>query len=133
MEEKYGMDKASVIRLQKEVFKRWTEEDSVRGKYKKLASAHRILEHIRQAAKAGQFTAVASLERTLAPIEGTDSKDRGGDGRTVNVTNNLIAVLGDMSPDVLRDLIADGEKLFLDGRRVALPSGADITIQPSKK
>lgn len=130
--EQFGMTKDAVIRLRNEVFKRWAEEDSLRGKYRKLAAARRILEHISKAAEDGQYTAVASLERVLAPIEGTDSNDHGGDGGTVNVTNTLIAVLGDMSPEVLRDLIADGEKLFLDGRKVELPSGTDITIQSSK-
>ena len=81
-----------------------------------------------------QFQAVAGLERTLAAIEGTEEPRGGRDsGGGINVSQTIIAILGDMTPEALQEYIAAGAKLFREQQQAELPSGEQITVSRSKR
>lgn len=129
METKYGMSAEETARLRDSVLDKWAQEDASRGKHLKAAARRRIYEHIQQASAANQFQAVAGLERTLAAIEGTEEPRGGRDSGGINVSQTIIAVLGDMTPEALQEYIATGAKLFREKQQAELPSGEQISVK----
>lgn len=55
--------------------KRWLEEDVAHREYARSMSMRRLFDEIRYARKDGRWSAVASLERLLAQIQGTLAPD----------------------------------------------------------
>ena len=134
MESLYGMSAEDTARLRDAVLDKWAQEDFSRGKHLKAAARRRIYDHIQKAALVNQFQAVAGLERTLAAIEGTEEPRGGRDsGGGINITQTIVAVLGDMTPERLQEYIAAGAKLFREQQHAELPSGEQITVRSYKK
>jgi hypothetical protein len=134
MEALYGMSAEETARLRDAVLDKWAQEDFSRGKHLKAAARRRIYDHIQKAALVNQFQAVAGLERTLAAIEGTEEPRGGRDsGGGINVSQTIIAILGDMTPEALQEYISAGAKLFREQQKAELPSGEQITVTRSKR
>jgi hypothetical protein len=134
MEEKYGMSREQTLRLRDLIFDQWAKEDLTRTPHLKAAAKRRIYQHIEEAKAANQFTAVASLERTLAGIEGTEEVNRSShDSTNIIIGNAIVAVLGEMSPERLKEYVDAGMQLFLERQRAELPSGEKIMVKQSKR
>ena len=126
----WKMDKATFSRLKEELFARWNTEDAERAPYLKGAARRRIYEHLEAAAGCNQYNAVASLEKTLATIEGTsldEGKSEPADARQINA---IIMIIGDMDPDKAMELV-QGE-IERSGKMLPAPSKA-VDVTPAKK
>lgn len=110
----YDLSEARCRRLRSKVRARWAEEDKERAPWRKAASERRMLEEIRGAVKAGQFSAVAQLEKTLMEVQGTSAElaglGSGGDGGKLGTA--MINMLSELSIDQQKfRLLVETEKV----------------------
>lgn len=103
------------------VFASWGEEDATRNPHLKAAARRRIYRQIENAQASDSWTAVASLEKVLAQIEGTIEEGQSRAPAEIRIDNAVLFTLGEMEPAALREIIAE-ERLMAEKEPHALPS-----------
>ena len=118
----FGMTENAVEKMMDEIFEGWADEDRRRNSHLKAAARRRIYDHIDRAGRAGKWTAVAALEKTLSTIEGTiETTDLPVDNDR-RVADSLLVVLGNMNTGDIRRLIEKERNLLNEGPP-SLPGG----------
>lgn len=101
----FRMSVAQVRQLITEIYARWADEDAGGEPYRKAAARRRIAEELRDARKAGAWTAIANLEKVLACIEGTNAPIEVSTPAGTRLSDALLAVLGASEELEVRELI----------------------------
>lgn len=115
----FKLSEQQVLELMVDVRHSWAEEDLENQSHLRAASTRRLLGHIRKAADAGRWAAVAALEKVHADVSGTSVPEPPAD-TDQRIQEAVIAVLEEISPDELRGLISRRRKVIdVEGVEVA--------------
>jgi hypothetical protein len=133
LEREYGISKTEFYRLKKEAFARLAKEGNERRPHLRDLARSRIYKHIEEASSVAQFQAVASLEKTLSAIEGTEDKEEAIGPADERQLAALMRVIGQMSPDEITVRIELTRKKMMDERLEELPEAdAHLIIEAEK-
>lgn len=129
--EGYQLDRRSYKKTKDDLFAKWASEDGERAPHLKGAARRRIYRHIQDAALLAQYNAVASLEKTLAAVEGTSLEENKSEPASARQINAVIMILGDMKPEQALELM----QAEIERTAGALPSpeGSPLVIDVESK
>ena len=107
-----GLTKSQMRDIMYQIYAQWAAEDAEREPFQKSMATRRLSGHIRQAAKAGKWTAVAAMEKVLGMIQGTIDE---GANIQINVgdrfTEAAIQKVSSLSPAQYREVIEKQRRL----------------------
>jgi hypothetical protein len=105
MAEEYNMHPAQVDALKQKMWAQMACNDSERMPFLKGLARRRIYEEIDSAKLANQFNAVASLEKTLAAIEGTLETEKTAQPSEDRMLQAVLSVIGDMKQEDITRIV----------------------------
>jgi DNA-binding transcriptional MerR regulator len=116
------MSKTAVRTYISRVHARWAEEERTNRAHYKTQAIRRLYGHIAEARKASNWAAVAQLERLLSDIQGTKEPIEVQVNVDATVTEAMLHVVANLSPERKRALIEEQRRLR------ALAQGATVDV-----
>lgn len=120
MRAKFSMTQAATLRLHSMCITQMAEDEAERRPHYKAQAIRRLHAHVRDAKKRGNFTAIASLERLLAQIEGTLEPVEINVTLDATVRESIAVVLAHTTPERLTQLADVARALREAGQLPAL-------------
>jgi hypothetical protein len=119
----FGMTAYAVNKLTQEVLKSWGDDEAEQKPHYKRAAIKRIIGHIAAARAAKQYSAVSSLERLLAQIQGTMEPIEIHVNLDATVRESVLHVVAEMTPERLRAMAEAAMRMRVHSR-IELPAPA---------
>lgn len=105
MSKKFQMSKSTVDQMELSIYEAWEREDDKRARHMKPAAIRRLHDHIREARKAGNWSAVANFERILANMLGMNAPLEVRSQATVTHASAALVLMEQLTPAQRRELL----------------------------
>lgn len=128
MRDRHGLSGSSVRSMVARVRARWAEEERENRQHYKAMAMRRIHAHIAAARESGHFSAVAQFERLLMEMQGTKEPEQVKVDVSVTVSESLLRVVSEMTPERMRQLVEEQRRLRLAASGVRVLEAHGVAV-----